>query len=154
MVNVERFMAKINDKWKHSHNISTSLKSRILILWDSSHWSNIIIHTNDQFISCILHNANGTIMLCSMIYASNDEIKRKELWNYISKQSKKVNLLWIVAVDSNSILSPNERINDGTYNLVGDLDFNNLITYSNLVEPNFTSIFFHLEGRIKIFYLY
>lgn len=43
MENIDIFMDKVNNNnWKHVHNISNGQKSRNLILWDSSQWSNII----------------------------------------------------------------------------------------------------------------
>lgn len=73
------FMAKVDNKWKHWHNIFNNLISRILIIWDSSQWLNIIVHSSDQFITCIFHIANGTRILCtwSMLLA-----KRQSERNY------------------------------------------------------------------------
>lgn len=92
MESIDRFMGKINNNWKHAHNIFNGQKSRIFILWDSSQWSNIILHTSDQFIFCILHNVNGVSLLCTTVYAFNDEAKRMDLWNYIVEQSININL--------------------------------------------------------------
>lgn len=135
-------MANTDNKWKYSHNISNSQKSGILIMWDTSHWSNIILHTNDQFISCILHNASGVSILCTTVYAFNSEALRIDLLNYLTEQSIFFKLPWIVAGDFNSILSSKDRINNGLYNSMGDQAFVNCIASSKLVEPHFIGKYF------------
>lgn len=90
-------MNKVQTKWKFSHNILDGQKCRILIIWDSTQWCNIILHMNDQYITGILHNSSGPGMIYTSVYGHNDEMRRKDLWNYIIEQSLSVNLPWLVA---------------------------------------------------------
>lgn len=85
-------MSKVNSKWKYTYNVVNGQQSRILLLWDSTQWSNIILHSSEQYMSCILHNTAGVSMLCTIVYAHNDEGKRTDLWNYLEEQSTKFNL--------------------------------------------------------------
>lgn len=139
-------MSKINNNSKHYHNISNGRKSRIIILCDSTQWSNIILHSSDQFISCILHNANGVSLLCTTVYAFNDEAKRMDLWNYIFEKPNFFYHPWIVAGGFNSIPSSNDRTNNGLYNSMGDHDFIDCISASNPMEPDFTGNYFTWRG--------
>lgn len=147
--NVEKSMVKSNNYWKFSHNINNDQKSRILIIWDPNHWSNIIIHTDDQYITYLLHNANGLSILCTTVYVANDEIKRLKLWRYIAEQSSIFNLPWIVSGDFNAILSYRDRINFGLYSSMGEQNFIDCISSSNLIEPDFTGIYFTWRGGLK-----
>lgn len=51
-----------------------------------------------------------------------------------------------MAGDFNSILSSNDRINNGLFNSVGNLDFIDCISSSNLMEPDFTANYFTWRG--------
>lgn len=111
------------------------------------------MHANDKFISCILRNVSGVSILCTTIYASNDELKYAEIWNYIEKKSNYFNLSWIVAGDFNSILSSKHRLNNGKNNSIGDKGFIDCSTASKLAEPNFTANFSHGEVVKKFQYI-
>lgn len=137
-----RFMIKINIQLKYSHNIFNGKKRRIFILWDTSHWSNIILHSNEQYITCILHNVNGASILCSTVYTFNEEEKRINLWNYLVEQSTCFNLPWIMAGDFNTILSSKDRMNNNVYNSMSDQNFIDCIALSKLVQPHFTGNYF------------
>lgn len=68
------------------------------------------------------------------------------MWNYLAEQSKLFNLPWIVAGDFTSILSSEERINNGFCNSMGDKDFIDYITTSKLIEPAFSGNYFTWRG--------
>lgn len=132
-------------KWRYTHNCNMDKKGWVLIIWNSTYWSNIIMHTNDQYISCILHNDSGLSLICTVIYAHNLSENRKDLWHYICEQAKQINLPWIIMGHFNAILFNRERIDQGIYNSLRDLDFLNFIDSANLTEPNFTGIVY-IEG--------
>lgn len=83
--------------------------------------------------------------------AFNDETKHMDLWNYIVERSKSFNLLWIVVGDFNSIISSNDRINNGLYNSMGDQDFIDCISSSKLMEPDFTGNYFTWQVGLNFF---
>lgn len=62
------------------------------------------------------------------------------------ERSQKFNLPWHVAGDFNSILSPNDRINNGLSNSLGNKKFIDHISSSNLIEPDFTGNYFTWRG--------
>ncbi|WP_336622383.1 endonuclease/exonuclease/phosphatase family protein, partial [Vibrio cholerae] len=97
-------------------------------------------------MTSILYSANNFNIICTVVYAFNEEEKRKPLWDYLVAQSKNVNLPWLVAGDFNSILYNNDRMNNGCYNFVGEHNFIDCITLSKLVEPNFSGNFFTWRG--------
>lgn len=136
-------MTKISNNQKFSHNIINDQRNHILLIWDSAHWSNIILHTNDQYISRILHIVNDISVLCTTMYAFNEDVKRKKQWHYVTAQSQFVNLPQIVAGDFGAILSPNDRTNNGIFNSMGDQDFIDCVALSKLVEPDFLGNFLH-----------
>lgn len=102
-----------------------------------------ILATNTFHVFYIL--ANGLSILCSTVYASNEEMMRIDLWNYIVEQLKSFNLRWIVVGDFNSILLTYDRINNGIYNSIGDQHFMDCISSSNLTESDLLVIFSHGE---------
>lgn len=57
-----------------------------------------------------------------------------DLWNYIIEWSKRFNIPWIMVGDFNSILLYHDRINNGLYNSMGDLDL--LIVFLHLSSWN------------------
>jgi hypothetical protein len=145
---IDSFMNKIQNKWKFSHNIVDGQKCRILIIWDSTQWSNIILHTNEQYITAILHNSSGLSVICTSVYGHNDEIRRNDLWKYLIDQSLNINLPWLVAGDFNSILSHNERLNNGVCSDMGDQVFIDCINKSKLIEPIFSGNFYTWRGGL------
>lgn len=64
-------MLKLHSKCKFTHNGDLDNKSRILIIWDSTYLLNIILYSNDQYISCILHNFSGLSLIYTVVYAYN-----------------------------------------------------------------------------------
>lgn len=143
---MHNFIYKVNSNWKFSHNISNNKKSHILILWDSHYWSNIILHSDDQFISCLLHNVNGTSIVCTTFYAFNEEIKRLDLWEYTKCQFKVFNLPWVIMGDFNAILSPYDRMTNGLHSSSEEQNFIYCVSYSKLIEPKFSGNFYTWRG--------
>jgi hypothetical protein len=148
-LSIENFINKIDKKWKFSHNITEEQRCRIIIFWDSMIWNNIIIHTSEQYITSMLYSDSNINLMCTIVYAFNEEEKRKPLWDYIIDLSKNVNLPWLVAGDFNSILFSGDRLNNGSFNSVGDNNFIECINFSQLVEPAFTGNFFTWRGGIS-----
>lgn len=92
---------------------------------------------------------HGLSVLCTTVYAYNDETKRLDLWNYIAEQSNFFNLPWILAGDFNVILSSTDRINNGILNSTDDQDFFNRIYSANFKEPHLTGNFFTWRGGLN-----
>lgn len=116
------------------HNCNENQKNRILLVWDTSVWSTIVMHTNKQCITCSLHNATGLCIICTVMYAFNIREQRVNPWHYLIHQASLFNLPWIILGDFNTILSSQERINQGIYCKLGDTDFMNCINNSKFVN--------------------
>lgn len=93
---------------------------------------------------CILHNACGTSLICTVVYAHNVVELRISLWQCIISQANLFNFRWIILGHLNGTLYSHDRINNGVQSCVGDIDFLNCITATNLIELDLYS-FFYLE---------
>ena len=105
---IQQFMRKVPSNWCSTNNISTSDKSRIIIMWDTTFWSTNVLYSADQYMSCLLTSQSGLTILCTVVYAHNAGDDRKELWSFLMQQATIVNLPWIILGDFNEILSTNE----------------------------------------------
>lgn len=59
------------------------------------------------------------------------------------------NLRWITLGDFNSTLSKQERINQGIFYSIGDINFMNRVNLANLIELEFTGNFYTWRGGTK-----
>lgn len=90
---------------------------------------------------CILHNACGTSLICTVVYAHNVVELRISLWQCIISQANLFNFRWIILGHLNGTLYSHDRINNGVQSCVGDIDFLNCITATNLIELDLYSFF-------------
>lgn len=138
-------MYRVNNKWKYPHNSVLEQKSRILIVWAFTFWSNITMHADEQYITCILHNARGASLICTVVCAYSLD-QRTDLWHYLTDQASFFRLPWVILGDFNAILSSQERINQEIHTSLGEIDFMNCVNAANLHEPEFTGNFYTWKG--------
>jgi len=107
----------INSIWgRHSRDWyavpSLGLSGGILCIWNPASFcvSNCLVAMNGSIlhIEGVLSRFNLEFMV-SFVYAPNDGLLKKEVWNYLASFKNSVNKPWCLAGDFNETLSPSDR---------------------------------------------
>ncbi|XP_010451902.1 PREDICTED: uncharacterized protein LOC104734094 [Camelina sativa] len=104
---------------KRQHKVQRDL-GKIWVLWDPS-VQVVVVSKSLQMVTCevLLPEAKDMIIV-SIIYASNEETQRKELWaELVSLANSPMveNKPWIALGDFNQVLNPDEHSNPPTLNV-------------------------------------
>ncbi|KAK1381256.1 hypothetical protein POM88_028000 [Heracleum sosnowskyi] len=78
-----------------------------VIGWDPGQYDVMELFTTDQVIHCLVNQiSSGDHFFCSVIYAENDHVIRRQLWHSLNIFSQLVgNSPWVLLGDFNAILS-------------------------------------------------
>ncbi|KAK3199335.1 hypothetical protein Dsin_022750 [Dipteronia sinensis] len=77
-------------------------------------------------------SSKKTVAFCN-VYASNIEIERKSLWNFIELSQGSLTVLWCIRGDFNTILDPSER-SGGLCNMGSIRSFNNFMLRTQVID--------------------
>ena len=82
--NMDRIFLAILPGWRIYHNYNHESLGRIWVCWNPSTVTIDTVSCNDQAMLChITAITDNTSFFCTAIYASNDNIVRRELWSHI-----------------------------------------------------------------------
>ncbi|XP_020262884.1 uncharacterized protein LOC109838865 [Asparagus officinalis] len=102
---------KITTNWQWNSNVQEAKNCRIWILWDNDIINVHIIKSSEQFLTCSIESKDGKIScFCTIVYALNQQINRRSLWNDLLEFKHNVNCPWLIGGDFNSIISSEEKI--------------------------------------------
>ena len=93
--------------YDHHHN------GRIWLGWDPDFWSISDVHVHSQHISCKVSSLpSNHVFFASFIYASNDYIERRLLWNQLINFNSNIvavsSMPWVITGDFNVYLNMHE----------------------------------------------
>ncbi|XP_020698808.2 uncharacterized protein LOC110111333 [Dendrobium catenatum] len=115
----------VNEESCHNFNLSKS--GRIWIKWNPMHIHFIPTICTSQLISGNLYSGTELICVLSVIYASNDQADRLQLWDKIRELGVSISSPWLILGDFNCCLNASEK-SGGTPLLASQLwDFNSLL---------------------------
>ncbi|XP_071700507.1 uncharacterized protein [Rutidosis leptorrhynchoides] len=98
--------------WYRAANNSSCLGgTRIVVGWDPNEVICNVMHHTDQVMHSLIKQINGNKrFFCSFIYASNNDTRRKKLWEELLTFRNIVNdSPWLVIGDFNVSLNPEDR---------------------------------------------
>ncbi|XP_020264066.1 uncharacterized protein LOC109839998 [Asparagus officinalis] len=134
---------KITKDWKWISNAQGAIKGRIWILWDNEVLTVQNVVSSDQYMTCSIVSRDGRITcLCTIVYALNQMIARKTLWNDLLAYKQNVNCPWVIGGDFNAIISSDEKIGGAPISQADTEDFQSFISSSQLTHIRSTGCFF------------
>lgn len=108
----KKFLTELLPGWSFAENYEFSVLGKIWVLWDPS-VQVVVLAKSLQMITCdVLLPWSSSWMVISIVYASNDEDTRKDLWKELVHMAISTNAMsrpWIVLGDFNQILHAREH---------------------------------------------
>lgn len=133
--------------WGVFDNYSVNGAGRIWLCWKPTVGIVRCIDIHEQSITVEVTKSSGTVLIVTMVYASTDGAKRRELWNNLVRLSSGINIPWIVLGDFNSILSSQERVGGGDVRPHHFADFLDCVTIAGLTDMRYKGNFLTWSNR-------
>lgn len=103
--NFNKVVGRRFQQWDFLHNYASDQNGRIWVFWKRPAKVRLVSEC-DQAISCLI-SINSMEFLASFIYAKNDYVSRRKLWEYLV--SVKTNSIpWMISGDFNILNHPSE----------------------------------------------
>ncbi|GKD36617.1 RNA-directed DNA polymerase, eukaryota, reverse transcriptase zinc-binding domain protein [Tanacetum coccineum] len=129
--NIAKVANSVFKDWSWMSNVVQSLTScRIIVGWDAQAVKVMVIQAVKQSVLCLVKTSPDQIKFyLSIVYASNNENERMELWNCLEMKKRIAeNHHWVVMGDFNVTLKPEEHSNRGS---VCNTDMQEFIEFVN-----------------------
>ncbi|KAK7273781.1 hypothetical protein RIF29_14844 [Crotalaria pallida] len=108
---IEAVMQKIAPGWSYFSDTDICPIGRILVLWRKDMFNVLIMARSGQYTHCLVtEKISNNSFFVTFIYAANDHMERKEVWEVLKGVEKFVRLPWIILGDFNTVLSPTEKL--------------------------------------------
>lgn len=138
---VSKFVSQVLPGWSYEDNYDYSELGKIWVVWHPTVRVSII-KKSLQMITCkVLLPSASSYVIISVVYASNFEAVRKELWNEICEVSSYCGdrgSPWMVLGDFNQILDPQEHSTSISLNVNSSIrDFRDCLANSDLADLNY-----------------
>lgn len=108
----KKFINDLLPGWSFEDNYAFSELGKIWVLWDPS-VKVVIVAKSLQMITCEVLLPNSQVwIVASVVYAANEEDKRRELWKEIVDLGASLSYMnrpWIMLGDFNQVLHPQEH---------------------------------------------
>ncbi|XP_058768386.1 uncharacterized protein LOC131642116 [Vicia villosa] len=102
---------RFGNKWNWLDNYSDHSNGRIWIMWEEGTMQIIPIQKTDQYIHFDVLDMQGSrVHILTVIYAQNQLMQRRKLWDDIKQVAGNIHDPWLVVGDYNNVLHPNDRI--------------------------------------------
>ena len=123
------------NSWSFMSNATEDIPCRILIAWNSLHYSLTSIHCAPQWITCeAMSLSTKDTNIISFVYGHNSPTGRKPLWDYIVINSPVFyQKPWYLLGDFNAIIQSDQRSGGDTRWLGHQDDIHNAIHQGQLV---------------------
>ncbi|XP_074304759.1 uncharacterized protein LOC141639570 [Silene latifolia] len=97
--------------WEGINNNEFHHGGRVWVIWDPQVFRIVLLAKNAQVITVQVTEVNsGDLFILSVVYGSNDDGERLELWNHLKDMKRNYHGPWGVCGDFNNVLNYNERI--------------------------------------------
>lgn len=102
------------DEWKIITTEAMASNIRIMILWKAENLEVSVLDRTSQFIHCKLRARDGSFEgLVTVVYAFNQRVERRALWDALEAKSSNINTPWVVLGDMNVVRSADEKMVEG-----------------------------------------
>ncbi|XP_074276997.1 uncharacterized protein LOC141600652 [Silene latifolia] len=113
--------------WCVSTNSQYHRGGRVWILWNPSMFAVNFLEYNAQFIHMeVVDLGTGRQFHLTMVYAFNELLERKLLWQKLCSFQKQIHGAWVICGDFNTVLVPSERLG-GNSSIEEMEDFKNCV---------------------------
>ncbi|XP_020675152.1 uncharacterized protein LOC110094298 [Dendrobium catenatum] len=116
------------------NNFALNSSGRIWIKWNASKICFKPTQISPQIISGFILVANQPILHLSAIYASNNQLERKELWEAIADIHASINLPWALMGDYNCCRFASDKLGGIPISMSSLADFNTMIFNNGLKD--------------------
>ncbi|KAF7830694.1 reverse transcriptase [Senna tora] len=119
------------------------------ILWDTANVKLTVVEHTFQEVHAIMEVNSQAPFLASFIYASPDLVRRKYVWQNLTKIAEACNLPWVVCGDFNEVLYPEEKWggNPASFNRIRE--FKSCVEKCGLTNLGFPEAINYNLPRIK-----
>lgn len=132
--NFEKTMKRKFSRWKGVANYASHYNGRIWVVWRDYDWDVLVVDQSSQAMHCkVTSRRNGDYFFFTIIYAMNDAMRRKELWNDLCSRITGSNERWIICGDFN-VLNWDEQISKSAPNIREIDDFTDCVDSTDLVD--------------------
>jgi len=115
--------------WGSCNNYDHSNLGRIWVGWNKNVWDCQVVNSSYQHVTIQANNFGGLKITLTIVYASNSQTTREELWRLLGQYSQNVNTdLWAVLGDFNSARFTNEKEGERP------LTFNKLASFNTCIN--------------------
>ncbi|XP_074315413.1 uncharacterized protein LOC141651609 [Silene latifolia] len=142
-----RVLNNLGKHWSGVSNIQWHPGGRIMLIWIAQCFTVTIVKMSDQLISAKVNEvASGNEFMFTMVYGSNDEEDRINLWADLKQIKDTWNGPWCICGEFNNLLDFNERIgrpvhwNDIT-------DFRDCVDYCEVLDIKAQGAFFTWNNK-------
>ncbi|XP_074264272.1 uncharacterized protein LOC141586807 [Silene latifolia] len=102
---------RLGPHWEGINNNEFHHGGRVWVIWDPQVFRIVLLAKNAQVITVQVTEVNsGDQFILSVVYGSNDDGERLELWNHLKDMKRNYQGPWGVCGDFNNVLNYNERI--------------------------------------------
>ncbi|XP_057950976.1 uncharacterized protein LOC131145808 [Malania oleifera] len=134
--NLEKLMNKKFSTWRQANNFEQHSAGRILVLWNSQKVQSQILGSKDQVIHCkVTCSVTSKCFAVSFVYGFNSIVARSPLWQELIDFSQ-ISDPWLIIVDFNCVLSPDEKQNGVPVTAYGVKDINDCFCEAGLMDLN------------------
>ncbi|XP_058751354.1 uncharacterized protein LOC131624433 [Vicia villosa] len=130
------------DSYEHHNN------GRIWLTWNPNIWNMKAIDKTDQLVHAeVFSNTWVFSHYLTIIYAQNQLVNRKKLWDDIDIISRCTTGPWICVGDFNNVLKVGDRIGGNKVHITEYMDMERMMNDSGLFEHETTGPFFTWSNR-------
>lgn len=98
-----------------------------------------VVNISAQHISCMVTiGENSVSVACSIVYASNKFVDRRNLWVELTEEAESVNGPWMLMGDFNAVTHLDEKAGGRQFGTKSSDDFSNFIVLNGLIDLGFT----------------
>ncbi|KAK9677021.1 hypothetical protein RND81_11G116500 [Saponaria officinalis] len=116
------------------HNYDKHVNGRIWVLWNPRTVAVNLVDVHDQVIHVqVQHHGSGVQFGVSVVYASNDALKRESLWASLCRMHS-ITKEWVILGDFNVVRDIQERVSTTLPNLSDILAFNQCVLQCELED--------------------
>ncbi|XP_074315308.1 uncharacterized protein LOC141651499 [Silene latifolia] len=135
------------DGWSISTNTSCHPGGRIWVLWKPNIYQVHFLHYSAQAIHMRITEISTDFQFhCTMVYAFNDTIDRKDFWSDVSIYSDNITGPWLLCGDFNCVLTPTERL--GGQTTIEEMeDFQACVDQCSLLDSPSTGSFYTWNNK-------
>lgn len=127
--------------WILEHNYQYAEAGKIWVCWRTSIGMVTCIDKDEQCVTVEVTNNMSERYVVTVVYASTDVTKRRDLWNKLINLACNIRVPWMVLGDFNSILNSQERVGGAEIRPQHFADFLDCVNITGLTDMRYCGNF-------------